>query len=762
MPNIKTNVSITFLGTNHHRDTHHSVLVSAHEQIDKLAKAPNSQVAAWLLDGPGSAGSTEHPVPGTYFYHQGKKIINHKLANEKLYKFKYALTQTYRKITGEGVESSILEASTYLDEIIEQNGGVVPTTINLQGFSRGADNCIRLANIIYLMYPDIKINLFLVDPVPGPWRRDDPESYHLPPNINNCQINLMLDEHHTAFKPQHSDRYSFSNPNTRVAFHYLPGRHGAGLATKEHADIYPALSQTLIQDSLLKFNIENGVLPQGATNPYWHVSANSKIYAKRMDKPVTPMTTQQRFDALCIAMKDHKKLAARAIVNFYSKRRIYRKREQYVLDSDLFIDGEHRELFKKLYPATFNWFFEKNRMPPTRKKPYSKEEVFHELQYLKPEPYSNFYNNFIVKFKMIAVNKIADIVEPQGIDRIEKAIQSQPLVTDELSYLQFCLRSIRNEYHYHVPSSWFKTWVCGSDVVVTKSKESDYIQREIKHALALTRHLPYDEAKSVLKKLILKIKTHPSQEFFYRQIQKIIPDSKHYVKSVLSVLKRYEDLLPPEYAALVAKTIRVIERQLEHPLYDDYQKRVNAQAYLMSLSTAIHQVNIQLSCKNILCEQLVGNINQLSRPSYAEPQILEDIIRDLEGYIRRRMFYSYFPLSKLLGFYNPDNINLTRNVVKQLNQLQNTKSDKSDFTQIEAVLKNASMQYTQIHRQDNRENKLIFWQKQLSFKADPLNKLIERHLTKVTKLSNLIFAMPKAPNQSWEDGDTPDFFVNRA
>jgi len=34
------------------------------------------------------------------------------------------------------------------------------------------------------------------------------------------------------------------------------------------------------------------------------------------------------------------------------------------------------------------------------------------------------------------------------------------------------------------------------------------------------------------------------------------------------------------------------------------------------------------------------------------------------------------------------------------------------------------------------------------FKVDPLNQLIEKHLKKVTQLSNLIFSIPSTPDSS--------------
>ncbi|HVT62666.1 MAG TPA: hypothetical protein VHD33_04175, partial [Legionellaceae bacterium] len=229
----KTVVSITCLGTMNHRSTHPSVLTTMHQEIERYAAKEGSHVAAWLIDGPGSVGTPEHPTPGTYIYAQGKKqIASKEVISQQLNNFNSFLDNRYRAITGEGVESSLLEASLYIEDIIKKNNGILPTQINLQGFSRGADTCVRIANILHRMHPSIKVNLFLIDPVPGPGRRDDPDSYTIPPNVNDCKVVLMLNEHRTFFQPQHRRRYRFTNPKTHVSFQHLVGRHGAGIATR--------------------------------------------------------------------------------------------------------------------------------------------------------------------------------------------------------------------------------------------------------------------------------------------------------------------------------------------------------------------------------------------------------------------------------------------------------------------------------------------------------------------------------------------------
>lgn len=743
---------MTFLGTGHHRDTHHSILVSSFNKINELAQKPNSSIAAWLLDGPGCEGTSDHPTPGTYFYEHGKKILNPEMAEEKLRQFQYALSQTYRLVTGEGIESSILEATTYLQEIIDNNNGVLPTEVNLQGFSRGADSCVRFANIIYLLYPDIKVNLFLIDPVPGPGRIDNPESYYMPPNIKHCEITLMLDEHRNLYQPQHRDRYVFTNQNTQAIFHYMAGRHGAGLATEEKSNKTPKISQTLVQDSLLKFNIDNGLLPKHTNNEYWHKRLSGGLLtSEKLEHPYGSLSSIQRFGLLCSAMQTHKALAGRLVVKAYPKRRIHKNREHYVLDADLFIDEEHRLLFKELFPAAFNWFFEKNALLSGQKSPYTKQNVMADLQNIKDHSLlkeTDFYKRLLAKFKLSEIRTEQDIPEPQGLLRIESNRFLKPLVRDEISYLQFCLGLIVSEYHYRVPSTWFGNWFPGQEGAVYKDYASNKIELTIRTALQKSRSLPQEEAKELLKETIMNIKSHPNKGFFFREVSKIIPDSKKYVKSILKVLNRYQALLPPEYADLIDKTIQLMQKQMAHPLKDDYQKREQIQVYLVSLSTAIYKLNAKLTSKNVLCQDLLDNLNQLSRPSYAEEMTIDSIIRDLESYKRRQIFLSYFPFTQMLGIFSPQNIQLTNDMLNKLSEIKYSKTSHANLSKVETMLKDASLQYAQSHKNEEHQGTFIFWKKHITFKADPLNKIIENHLKKIMHISNLIFSIPQ--ENSWQ------------
>lgn len=252
MPQQPTKIiDLTFLGTDNHRTTHDHLLTFAYRNLITILKPEakqnvlkenpkaklfseiadnenthfidDSSIQMRLFDGVGCKGTKNHPRPGNYTWdkqfkkteRQPNEIISHHLA----------------KATGEGMQALIQEAEDYIDFIIKKNSkGTLPKTINLKGYSRGADACIRLANRIYEKYPQIKINMFLVDPVPGPFHRDDDGSYIIPGNIERLDVTFMKDEKIRFYKPQHMGRLVIQNPlTTKVTEHYLAGVHGEAL-----------------------------------------------------------------------------------------------------------------------------------------------------------------------------------------------------------------------------------------------------------------------------------------------------------------------------------------------------------------------------------------------------------------------------------------------------------------------------------------------------------------------------------------------------
>ena len=101
--------------------------------------------------------------------------------------------------------------------------GIIPTTVNLVGWSRGAVSCHMLANMM-LDDPELKqvpVNIFAVDPVPGPLNFQ-PERVTLGANVKEYVGFFARDERSKWFCcviPQ-------THNSTRTHIYPMAGRHG--------------------------------------------------------------------------------------------------------------------------------------------------------------------------------------------------------------------------------------------------------------------------------------------------------------------------------------------------------------------------------------------------------------------------------------------------------------------------------------------------------------------------------------------------------
>src|SRR5205085_2651651 len=77
----------------------------------------------------------------------------------------------------------------------EETGSALPDVILLEGHSRGAINCISLANEIYAEYGNkIQVHMILTDPVPGPGYENAVDTLHIPKNVVSFTCFYAADE----------------------------------------------------------------------------------------------------------------------------------------------------------------------------------------------------------------------------------------------------------------------------------------------------------------------------------------------------------------------------------------------------------------------------------------------------------------------------------------------------------------------------------------------------------------------------------------
>lgn len=129
-------------------------------------------------------------------------------------------------------------------------GGI--TTINLIGHSRGGVAAIMAAHELNYVFPNVPVNIFAIDPVPGSGSLSK-EVVHLAAHVNNYVGVYAIDEVSTGFNgvvpwPVHGrraiDPLLPTDPNARIDvanYHliYAPGRHGtvAGNAMSDGKDV---------------------------------------------------------------------------------------------------------------------------------------------------------------------------------------------------------------------------------------------------------------------------------------------------------------------------------------------------------------------------------------------------------------------------------------------------------------------------------------------------------------------------------------------
>lgn len=646
---VKT-VALSFLGTGQHREKTHHILTSFHNTITEVHK-DDPTVVTRLFDGPGSEPksiNSKDPIPGTYIYNptdNSKVLINPAISQ--------TITNAMQKLTGnlagEGLEHLLFEAVLYLSDIIEKNGGQLPETVNLHGFSRGADACMRMANVLYQLYPDIKVNLFLIDQVPGPGRRDDPPSYTVPPNVEYFESTLMLHEYRHGFDPQHLGRYVFADPEkTKATVKIYYGEHNTGNRITE----IPTTNHTaiLLHDDLNRFCRETGSLLPIEISPPIIAKVGDKKEEIRMSPDLSP---EKRFELLC-GMKENEWSYAKETTK-YHERSILSKRENYVQNYKLFVNQEHRELFKQFYPKSFNWLFEKNHGGQTKK-----EEVVAELETLSDDPrYEHFFTSFAKQFQIDEKNIEESLPEPSGVDRDEKRSFRQPLVRDRLSYLQHSLSSIANYYHYHCDQ---------------KNTTNGAVKNLLLERVKESREKPDSEAIKYLEQTIEEVKhtleSKNEKGFLWQQINHISPNARQYCEQVKAALQehlQHNEVLSDTQRGEIRKAMDRMDSIVNDGSKDSQQQYREIRSEVIELNAKVTKPedDNQLARsylqeayfafsddpkKTLNLQSLSRTLNQLSNAHYGETNMTDKIIHRLDSYKNRNSFWN--SVKDVLNFFN--------------------------------------------------------------------------------------------------------------
>lgn len=127
-------------------------------------------------------------------------------------------------VNGYGWEHNVEHTMAVLNATID-----LPRTINMVGWSRGAITCFMIAHALEQnpRTSAIDVNIFALDPVPGPGNFDDPDKVTLPANVKRYAALVQQDERRKIFRPTLID--ADSAPGVKTKFYYMPGGHSTGV-----------------------------------------------------------------------------------------------------------------------------------------------------------------------------------------------------------------------------------------------------------------------------------------------------------------------------------------------------------------------------------------------------------------------------------------------------------------------------------------------------------------------------------------------------
>lgn len=348
--------------------------------ISALSEACSSP--GYILSGPaGVSAEKTGPsyMPGTYKVdpQTGGKTPIKTIVPTKI-------TEMVATATGWGVEQNLIEMLIHLE-----HQQPPPEKINLLGYSRGADACLRFANVMYEFYPDIDINIFAIDPVPGLGRQSVEQSRQIPPNVKHYVSTLALNENKTTFNVQD---YSLLKPvdyeKTKIECLPFPGEHAV---QRSYADDRPGTREAseLIQDAAID-QLEAWGTTFGS-DPKYPVKLNKqgRVTISEVRTDTDPIGLIFKYSTMISDIDRYGKLS--------SVRSVARHREDYVpILSHCFINQHHMKVFAKTFPVTYKYMLDptddrkENSMTELRDHPRVQEWLDKTFE-AKPEKKQNIF-----------------------------------------------------------------------------------------------------------------------------------------------------------------------------------------------------------------------------------------------------------------------------------------------------------------------------------------------------------------------------------
>lgn len=315
-----------------------------------------------ICDGPGSGNSEENPLPGTFNVYTGapkgstgwKLGLSRKPKHEKFTQEFYGETPKRSNLggnlAGHGWSDNVTKIVYTLSAL-----KALPTTINMAGWSRGAVTCIMAANKIYELFPQIEVNIFAIDPVPGFGNNEFSKFFDkrrsLPPSVRNFVALLALHEKRRFFDPVDASKIRI-NPRSEginVLFLPMPGKHSAQSVMQDKDDESSRLNLAW----KITYHLGYKFLKQHGTH------FNMGYDSSRPANAILDMYSEMllNWDEIKSALKSQG-LKDRAMGGFHKRSFSSAKElQRYTMHSNYFVNEHHRALFKLLHREVYDVLF---------------------------------------------------------------------------------------------------------------------------------------------------------------------------------------------------------------------------------------------------------------------------------------------------------------------------------------------------------------------------------------------------------------------
>lgn len=319
-------------GTSAHRDKEGEIVA----EFGRLA-AGIEYTNFLILDGPGSKPTTA-PTPGQYNPFTRDRAPKLTFGNTEM-GHTHINWQVTGLLSGSGWDDNVMHAVAVLSEL-----DPMPETVNMIGWSRGAVTCTKLAYKLREIYPQIAVNIFAVDPVAGIGNKGARDTSTIRSNVRNYLAVLSMHETRGFFKPQDIKRVTFTSSRTNAIYLPFPGNHGGQVNLDKccQKDIGEAAQAAWYL--AMKFLTHFGTDFTRNPSPSYSLQELCNLYAKMQLK----MTRYE---------KSSPGLGGSFMGGRKTRDFLRNRRDQYVKNANFFINEHHRRVFKRAYPAIYDWVF---------------------------------------------------------------------------------------------------------------------------------------------------------------------------------------------------------------------------------------------------------------------------------------------------------------------------------------------------------------------------------------------------------------------